>query len=417
MSDARVSSAAVMSCAAALAFALVRRARAQCWRMRPCGRAEYGRIGVVAEPLPRSDASVHALSTLADVRAAAIQYAETFVPRSTLLARSFVPTPGSATTTSKPATLRFLQFNMLARGLSSGPRFGGFTKTPRACLDFHAYRKLRVLEEMLRFGPDVVAVEECDHFHDFLQPAMDQFGYDGVYQPKRDAPGLGIWREKMSESDRRGKQPFFSDGCALFWKRSTLRGVMSGAIGYDSGQEAEGVLWGQVGLYARLELVENGAGGSGDGCKSFVVAATHLKSKPSPENEARRVAQISQLFACLEDVRRDEAEPVVVMGDFNTDPGLDLYKHVTGDGGRALDLDSAYALGSSNGTEPAYTTCKERKTGVACHTIDYILVPRSTAVEALLSVPPLEDLSPGLLPNWDYPSDHLAIGADLALAL
>ena len=58
MSDARVSSAAVMSCAAALAFALVRRARAQCWRMRPCGRAEYGRIGVVAEPLPRSDASV-----------------------------------------------------------------------------------------------------------------------------------------------------------------------------------------------------------------------------------------------------------------------------------------------------------------------------------------------------------------------
>jgi nocturnin len=308
---------------------------------------------------------------------------------------------------------------MLARGLSSAPRFGGFTKTPRACLDFHAYRKLRVLEEVLRFAPDVVAVEECDHFRDFLQPAMDQFGYDGVFQPKRDAPGLGIWRDSMGDADRRRQQPFFSDGCALFWKRATLRGVASGAVGYDSGKEADGVLWGQVGLYARLALVQkkNGGGSGGGERRTFVVAATHLKSKASPENEARRVEQISQLLTRLEDERRDAAEPVVVMGDFNTDPGLDLYKHVTGDGGRALDLDSAYALGSPGRVEPAYTTCKERKAGVACHTIDYILVPRSTAVEALLSVPPLADLSPGMLPNWNYPSDHLAIGADLVLAL
>ena len=252
---------------------------------------------------------------------------------------------------------------------------------------------------------------------------MDRFGYDGVYQPKRQSPGLEVWRVKMSDKDRAGTQPFFSDGCAVFWKRSKLRGVASGAVGYQSGKQ--GVLWGQVGLYVRLAVRNEGgsrglgvwpkSGGSND--RTFVVAATHLKSKASPENEARRVAQISQLLARLEEVRRDETEPVVVMGDFNTDPEFDLYKYVTGDGGRKLDLDSAYALGSPVGQEPAYTTCKERKTGVACHTIDYIMVPRSTAVEALLSIPAVEELSPGMLPNWDYPSDHLSIGADLALAL
>ena len=284
---------------AAVAYVFVKRARSQQWRLGPSDRAESqhdGPSGSIVEPLPNTDTAVLALASLEDVRAAAqsfVSQGSSVGQLSDLLARSFVPTPASSNTTTKPSTLRFLQFNMLARGLSSGPRFGGFTKTPRACLDFHRYRKFRILEEILRYAPDVVAVEECDHFHDFLGPAMDRFGYDGVYQPKRQSPGLEVWRVKMSDKDRAGTQPFFSDGCAVFWKRSKLRGVASGAVGYQSGKQ--GVLWGQVGLYVRLAVRNEGgsrglgvwpkSGGSND--RTFVVAATHLKSKASPENEAR----------------------------------------------------------------------------------------------------------------------------------
>ena len=70
-----------------------------------------------------------------------------------------------------PVAVRLLQFNMLAEGLSSEPDFGGFTQTPVDSLDFHKFRKFRVLKELLRYNADIIAIEECDHFDDFFLPA------------------------------------------------------------------------------------------------------------------------------------------------------------------------------------------------------------------------------------------------------
>ena len=80
-----------------------------------------------------------------------------------------------------------MQFNLLAEGLSSPPHvtppikvkdqqtsaYGGFSSVPNADVVFDwAQRKLRLVQEVLRYLPDLLCVEECDHFGDFLQPAL-----------------------------------------------------------------------------------------------------------------------------------------------------------------------------------------------------------------------------------------------------
>ena len=118
-------------------------------------------------------------------------------------------------------TITVMQFNLLAEGLSSGPDatppfeavwrsdYGGFDSVaqPELALAWDT-RKLRLLEEILRYAPDVLTVQECDHFDDLLLPALRLAGYDGVFAPKRSAPGL--------------EYGFYSDGTAVFWRSLTL---------------------------------------------------------------------------------------------------------------------------------------------------------------------------------------------------
>lgn len=116
----------------------------------------------------------------------------------------------------KTGQLRFLQFNMLAQGkhqqqtvkasigagviyllpcpgLSSAPDYGGFKKSVEAgkeALNFDGFRKFRVLQEILRNEADVIAVQEMDHFGDFFLPAMEHYGYTGLFHPKTNSPTL-----------------------------------------------------------------------------------------------------------------------------------------------------------------------------------------------------------------------------------
>lgn len=96
-----------------------------------------------------------------------------------------------------PHNFRVMQFNILAEGLSAHPsttppfsispdgneicpsECGGFDTTSDASttFNFENYRKWRILEEIERCSPDVLALEECDHFHDFFEPALFSMGY------------------------------------------------------------------------------------------------------------------------------------------------------------------------------------------------------------------------------------------------
>lgn len=98
---------------------------------------------------------------------------------------------------NKSKNFRIMQFNLLAEGLSSLPSnippfnqtngfepelsdCGGFDIDENANIifNFHECRKWRLIEEILRYSPDVLSVEECDRFDDFFFPILQHFGYD-----------------------------------------------------------------------------------------------------------------------------------------------------------------------------------------------------------------------------------------------
>ena len=207
-------------------------------------------------------------------------------------------------------TFTVMQFNLLAEGLSSGPgveppfgragvkpsSFGGFDAVaqPEVVFDWRK-RKLRLVEEILRFLPDVLTVQECDHFADFLLPALRTAGYDGVYAPKRNSPCLEFG--------------YHSDGVAILWKRSAfaLVGTERRFFVEDDGSES-----GRPYLQA---LLQHRACGS-----TLLVATTHMKSKVSQPNEDLRTKQITQLLDTLVESGAAQADGVMLCGDFNTDP-------------------------------------------------------------------------------------------------
>lgn len=109
----------------------------------------------------------------------------------------------------KPGNLiRVLQFNILADGLSGlRPDLGEFSRLTAEILSFD-FRKTKLLHYITIHDPDIVALEECDHFDDYFQPELFARGYSGVFYPKPKSPCL----EYSSQGD----------GCAIFWRSSKL---------------------------------------------------------------------------------------------------------------------------------------------------------------------------------------------------
>ena len=213
----------------------------------------------ISRPPPKSSNMFPNINSIQDLQ----QIAGTHLQR---IASTHPDTPSplpsllSRTFTSKKdiRSVRILQFNLLARGLSSPPKNGGFVASPVASLDFDNYRKYRLLEEILRFDPDIVTLEEMDQYDDFFQPLMSKFGYDSIFQPKLDAPTLGIWNEKMKEKDKVGQVPYYSDGSGIFWKRNVYQCLESKSINYHSQDQDKTKEWGQVGIMVRLLNTSNG---------------------------------------------------------------------------------------------------------------------------------------------------------------
>jgi nocturnin len=105
--------------------------------------------------------------------------------------------------------LRVLQYNVLGDGLS-GLRsdLGGFFRADKQNLLWDHRRNL-ILSELADSDADVICLQECDHFHDFFFPELQNLGYSGVFAQKPASACL-----EVSNS---------SDGCAVFVKSSKIR--------------------------------------------------------------------------------------------------------------------------------------------------------------------------------------------------
>jgi mRNA deadenylase, exonuclease subunit and related nucleases len=320
-----------------------------------------------------------------------------------------------------------LQFNTLAQGLSSSDKvptpfiksakvceeassskfvYGGFTSLPHPeiTLDFDL-RKWRIIEVLLENLTDVIAMEEVDRFHGFFQPLLDIMGYDGIFVPKPSSPCIPIG--------------WYSDGCALFWKRGVLELMRQESHSYENGN--------QVYTIATMKHLETGC--------VMVLAVTHLKAGKGQEMEKIRLIQIKELrkhidrmvaVASKENSVQTSNIPVIIMGDFNSDPtenesciwgivSSSAKKNVNGSSGDHSNFTSVYPIDQK---EMSYfTTWKIRGDKIQKRVIDYIFFNSASGIECshILSIPKQDQLEESRLPGLKYPSDHLAIGAKFQL--
>lgn len=310
--------------------------------------------------------------------------------------------PASSSLSVSNDTFKVMQFNLLAEGLSASPDveppfpfrsvpdWGGFDHlTDREQILDWRLRRWRLIEEILRFDPDVVAVEELDHFVDFFKPVMALAGYKGFWQGKPISPALQFG--------------YYTDGAALFWKTSKFTQVgrvVAGNFKKQDGSDAN-----QVFLTVHL----NHSSG-----RLVRFGAAHLKAKSGEDNELLREHQANQLMDIL------SASPIpdnlVLCGDFNTEP-FDMPQHKARAvpailQAPAVNLRSAYPLPNSSDSGE-YTTWKRRGAYEGRHVKDYIFHSESLRAAKILSVPQIEDVHPERLPGLQYPSDHIAIAAEL----
>ncbi|XP_078394791.1 nocturnin-like isoform X1 [Cetorhinus maximus] len=275
--------------------------------------------------------------------------------------------------------IKVLQWNILAQAL--GEWKDNFIKCPREALNW-SERKYLILEEILTYHPDILCLQEVDHYFDTFQPILSGLGYHSTFFPKPSSPCLDVEHNNGP------------DGCALFFLRERFELIDSATIRLA----ARMLQTNQVAIVQTLRCIETS--------RVFCVAVTHLKACSGWERF--RSSQGCDLLQNLENITDGAGIPLIVCGDFNAEPTEDVYKQFTKS---SLNLNSAYKLLSNDGqSEPPFTTWKIRPSGESCHTLDYIWYSQHAfCVNRLLNLPTEEQIGPNRLPSFHYPSDHLSL--------
>ena len=358
--------------------------------------------------------------------------------------RKFIPVPTSSMNTDTNmeyfGDIRVLQFNMLADGLC-GLRadLGAFSRATLSDVIWER-RKTQLLYEILQYDPDVITLQECDHYYDFFSPELSQRGYDGLFAPKPASACL-----EVSEN---------SDGCAIFIRRKKLRFLSSETLTFAFSKAAldENVVvdddkqikaQNQVALITLCELVNNRKGY--DDVKNqlysktppIIIATTHLKAAKNSIGEKTRYLEICQLLTALDNVvnsmnsYKSQSPIVILTGDLNAAPTncSTGYSSLTYTAVKDHHLGLRSVLNddliSFQSNHNLWTTWKARKKSgkenVVKHCIDYIMyTPPSESrpgakATAILQLFAADEVSEQLLPSSCYPSDHVAIAADLSM--
>ncbi|XP_076148214.1 nocturnin isoform X1 [Alosa pseudoharengus] len=298
--------------------------------------------------------------------------------------------------------IRVMQWNILAQALGEGK--DGFLRCPLDALNW-AERKYLILEEILTYQPDVLCLQEVDHYFDTFRPVLSSLGYQSSFCPKPWSPCLDV-------ENNNGP-----DGCALFFRRDRFEPLATNHLRLS----AMMLKTNQVAVVTTLRCRASG--------RRFCVAVTHLKARSGWES--LRSAQGSSLLQSLCGITMemvgqdasgavadgDEAGvPLIVCGDFNAEPWEDVYRRFASS---PLGLDSAYKHLSADGrSEPPYTSWKiRRSSGESRHTLDYIWYSsRRFCVSGVLELPNEEQIGPDRLPSYHYPSDHLSLVCDFSFS-
>ncbi|XP_055912184.1 nocturnin isoform X3 [Eupeodes corollae] len=312
---------------------------------------------------------------------------------------------------SAPNHIRLFQWNILSQTL--GQNNDGFVRCPEEALTWD-HRKYLIVQEILQNNPDVICLQEVDHFK-FLENVLGSQNYGGIFFPKPDSPCLYI------------EQNNGPDGCAIFYKRDKfeLKNFETHVL------EVWRVQSNQVAIAATLEIKATG--------KEIVVCTTHLKARHGSLLSKLRNEQGKDLVRFVKNFAGKR--PIMICGDFNAEPIEPVYSTILSSEG--LNLSSGYAdikkeldsLDSNEKSEnseeimavenyaetlancePPYTTWKIREEGEVCHTIDYVFYSKDyLKVKNCLEFPQGDEIGKNRTPSYQYPSDHFSLVCDFEL--
>ncbi|XP_025413522.1 nocturnin isoform X2 [Sipha flava] len=275
--------------------------------------------------------------------------------------------------------IRVLQWNVLSQAL--GQNNDKFDSCPLEALEWKR-RRCHMLEEILRHNPDIICLQEVDHF-DFLSRALATQSYSGLFVPKPDSPCVYI-------KDNNGP-----DGCAIFYKNNK----------FDLLDKQEKILqvWTVHSNQVSLLLVLK------DKCteKELCISTTHLKARKGALLSTLRNEQGKDLLEFISSHALDR--PTIICGDFNAEPTEPVYNTMCSC--PALPLDSAYKV---SGSEPPFTSWKIRGgEGEVMQTIDYMFYTKhKLTVSSILNMPLEKDIGDNRVPSMSYPSDHFSLVSD-----
>ncbi|CAH1777213.1 unnamed protein product [Owenia fusiformis] len=284
--------------------------------------------------------------------------------------------------------LRLLQWNILAQGLCMGK--DNFVRCPLEALDWGT-RKLRIVEEILQYDPDVICMQEVDHFG-YLENILQSVGFTGTFYPKPDSPALYVENSNGP------------DGCAIFYRTEKFELVETCTKILMTNDE--NMTTNQVCVLNKLQH-------KGNSSDAFWVATTHLKAK-SGWNDLRE-SQGRYLLKYLKEIVGQS--PLIVCGDLNAPPTEKVYEAFSSSD---LELQSAYKVANGGKQEPLYTTWKIRggkgdTLEESCRTIDYVWFNNKCQLNAVLNFPSGEEIGVERLPSFKYPSDHLSLVCDFSI--
>lgn len=277
-------------------------------------------------------------------------------------------------------SIRILQWNHLSQTL--GTKNDNFVCCPSEALSWDT-RRWRLLEEILRYQPDLICLQEVDHFN-LLKKALGSVGYTGQFVPKPDSPCIYL-------AENNGP-----DGCAIFVKDAK----------FDVLSESKRVLelWkvqsNQVVICLNLRHKMTG--------REISVATTHLKARQGDLLSSMRNEQGKDMLNWLAGI--SNGRPLLLSGDFNAEPVEPVYHSVTN---HKLALKSAYRFEQLESDE--FTTWKIRETGEQKYVLDYIFHSPSLRPTSVLEMPTEEEVGRNRLPSLRFPSDHLTLVADFTL--
>eukprot|EP01134_Creolimax_fragrantissima_P003305 CFRG3305T1 len=250
-----------------------------------------------------------------------------------------------------------LQFNALADSLAYRE---AFPISDPECLHWE-HRYPLILEEITRFNPTIICLQEVDHYNQ-IENALMQNGYSGKFLKKCNDDSL--------------------DGCAIFFKTHDFIFLHHIDFSYREVLENED---NQVALSMMLEHLPTG--------RKVHVVTTHLKAKD--EFEDVRLLQINALLTFLSQ-EKFGTTPLIVCGDLNSEPNGKVYAHIVQHEG--MNLDSAYRM--ALGQEPHHTTLKHRPPFTRRRTIDYIFYSQKHFTPTQMLRIPTEDEKGGGMYNF-----------------